>query len=482
MREAQAWLRYRQFAFSSTSIPSTDEELCAIFPTERERKNPSLTAGPIILRSSCSTSVNLSNAVVAAVGAEPSQTYLSTADTPFGFAAARCTREYALHCRTQTLTFVQVQTGSPERERARLPPPVSSSASFTASCSTSSLFKLLVHTHISPCSPRSPRRAPGPPITHPLRRASISRTSLRRCRPLNPFRTGKPPSVLHVHIPHFCRLQHFFRICVEAATATAAEGPIRLHWRLFAIGVLIRAGRPRARAMDTAPPGPRNANAPPATAPRAVATVTAVRTGAPTPKKGVRRRPALPRATPHARRRGRSDRGGRGKGWGAARGRGGSRGGWVNEGESGAGPKASEDMKVGDAPYALRCLTRLCLAPEGTLAGCLGSGPGVVSSLGFSPSCGGVRRASVGRSRLGICSPPPAFPGPPQAHTRTSFSARDPASAPASASPPPYKTSHGASSSACARIPTCPHPAYPDAGCHTSTYVHESDRAILTWQ
>jgi hypothetical protein len=39
----------------------------------------------------------------------------------------------------------------------------------------------------------------------------------------------------------FCRLQHFFRICVEADTATDAEGPIRLHWRLFAIGVLIRA-------------------------------------------------------------------------------------------------------------------------------------------------------------------------------------------------------------------------------------------------
>jgi hypothetical protein len=62
--------------------------------------------------------------------------------------------------------------------------------------------------------------------------------------------------------------------------------------------------------------------------------------------------------------------------------------------------------------YSMRCLTRLCLAPERTLAGCLG--PSVVSSLGFSTSCGGVRRASVGRS---ICSPPPAFPGPPQAHT-----------------------------------------------------------------
>ncbi|KAJ7776721.1 hypothetical protein B0H14DRAFT_3508202 [Mycena olivaceomarginata] len=102
----------------------------------------------------------------------------------------------------------------------------------------------------------------------------------------------------------------------------------------------------------------------------------------------------------------------------------------------------------------MRCFARLCLAPERTLLGCLG--PGVASSLGFSTSCGGVRRASVGRSRLGICSPPPAFPGPPQAHTRTSLSARDPASAPASASAPPYKTSHDASSSACARIPACP--------------------------
>jgi hypothetical protein len=103
--------------------------------------------------------------------------------------------------------------------------------------------------------------------------------------------------------------------------------------------------------------------------------------------------------------------------------------------------------------YSMRCLTRLCLAPERTLAG---PGPGVISSMSFSTSCGGVRRASAGRSRLGICSPPPAFPGPPQAHTRTSLSARDPASAPAPASAPPYKTSHDASSSACARIPACP--------------------------
>jgi hypothetical protein len=48
--------------------------------------------------------------------------------------------------------------------------------------------------------------------------------------------------------------------------------------------------------------------------------------------------PAPPRAMPHARRRGQSDRGGRGKGWRAARGRGGSRG-WVNEGKRGAGAK-----------------------------------------------------------------------------------------------------------------------------------------------
>jgi hypothetical protein len=134
-------------------------------------------------------------------------------------------------------------------------------------------------------------------------------------------------------------------------------------------------------------------------------------------------------------------------------GRGGSRGEWVNEGKRGAGAGAgTRYMHV----YSMCCLTHLCFAPERTLAGCLGPGPGVISCLGFSMSCGRVRRVSVRRSRLGICSPAPTFPGLPQAHTRTSLSARDSASAPASASAPPYKTSHDASSSACARIPPCP--------------------------
>ncbi|KAJ7793121.1 hypothetical protein B0H14DRAFT_153236 [Mycena olivaceomarginata] len=62
--------------------------------------------------------------------------------------------------------------------------------------------------------------------------------------------------------------------------------------------------------------------------------------------------------------------------------------------------------------YSMCCLTRLCLAPERSLAGCLRPGPGVISSLGFSTSCGRVRRASAGRSRLGICSPPPRLPRP----------------------------------------------------------------------
>ncbi|KAJ7794716.1 hypothetical protein B0H14DRAFT_3496727 [Mycena olivaceomarginata] len=39
-------------------------------------------------------------------------------------------------------------------------------------------------------------------------------------------------------------------------------------------------------------------------------------------------------------------------------------------------------------------------------------------------SCGGVRCASAGRSRLDICSPPPAFPGPPPEHARTSLGAK----------------------------------------------------------
>ncbi|KAJ7793133.1 hypothetical protein B0H14DRAFT_3498444 [Mycena olivaceomarginata] len=129
--------------------------------------------------------------------------------------------------------------------------------------------------------------------------------------------------------------------------------------------------------------------------------------------------------------------------------------------------------------YSMRCFTRLCLAPERTLAGCLGPGPGVVSSLGFSTTCGGVCRASVGRSRLGFCSPPPAFPGPPQARTRTSLSARDPASAPASASAPPYKTSHDASSSACARIPACPHRACGELHVAPPPYVRTHHSGVV---
>jgi hypothetical protein len=43
---------------------------------------------------------------------------------------------------------------------------------------------------------------------------------------------------------------------------------------------------------------------------------------------------------------------------------------------------------------------------------------------------------------------PPAFPGPPPEHARTSLGDKYSASSPASASAPPYKTSHDASSSA----------------------------------
>jgi hypothetical protein len=65
---------------------------------------------------------------------------------------------------------------------ARLPLSASLSASFTASCSTSSLFKLLVLTYPSPCSPRSPST---------------------RTRPAH-----HAPAPTRVHISHFCSRGH----------------------------------------------------------------------------------------------------------------------------------------------------------------------------------------------------------------------------------------------------------------------------------
>ncbi|KAJ7776720.1 hypothetical protein B0H14DRAFT_3508201 [Mycena olivaceomarginata] len=227
-------------------------------------------------------------------------------------ASTRCTVEYRL-----SLTFVQVRLADcVPRARARQATTTrvvvrslrrAARAVFSSSSSTPTL-RLALRA--------PPLRAPGPPITHPLRRASISRTSvpaaavastlaLATAMPtlakplphgeaaLGAARPHLKPRLPWVHhptraVPVFggaacvtIRLQHFLRICVEADTPT---------WRVYAIGVLIRAselelGRWIPRLLD---PGTRTHLQ------RQPCAQTAVRTGAPTPKKGVRRRPSSP--------------------------------------------------------------------------------------------------------------------------------------------------------------------------------------------
>ncbi|KAJ7793132.1 hypothetical protein B0H14DRAFT_2623202 [Mycena olivaceomarginata] len=180
----------------------------------------------------------------------------------------------AVHCRTQTLTFMQVRLadGVP-RARARqatttpailAPRVVQHEQLFQAPQDRTAArvhphFALLSALHLAAHQARPSRTRSDARLYLALlfprpqwRRLWHLR---RRCRPsLNPFRTGKPPLLSRRRTstssapsavgtsphprafdgPHFCvpiRLQHFFR----------GEGPIRLHWRVFAIDVLIRA-------------------------------------------------------------------------------------------------------------------------------------------------------------------------------------------------------------------------------------------------
>jgi hypothetical protein len=90
--------------------------------------------------------------------------------------------------------------------RLALLPHALSSALFTASCSTHSLFKhLRIASTLRLALRAPPRRAPGPPIMHPLRRASISRTSVPAAAAASTLAlapTAAPMSTIVEPLPH----------------------------------------------------------------------------------------------------------------------------------------------------------------------------------------------------------------------------------------------------------------------------------------
>ncbi|KAJ7842547.1 hypothetical protein B0H14DRAFT_3868857 [Mycena olivaceomarginata] len=319
----------------------------------------------------------------------------------------------------QTLTFYGSQTGSPPgyhptRRRPRRSLRLAARAVFSSSSSTPTLLLALR---------APPLRAPGPPITHPLRRASISRTSvpaaagastLALATPMptivEPFRTGKPP------------------LLPRRRTSTSSAPPAADTLR--APSAYTGASSPLASLFVPASWSSSDGY-------RASWTRERESTSSDSPARSSNGRAPTPQL-PRALRRTLLGAGGASKGEELASG-GGSRGGWVNEGKrgAGAGAKASEDTEVGDVPVLSRAASDLDPASSRPWA-----------SRRAAVVCA-ARQWDVPALALLAAAP---FLGPPQAHTRTSLSARGSASASASASAPPYKTSHDASSSACARI------------------------------
>ncbi|KAJ7711342.1 hypothetical protein B0H14DRAFT_3524570 [Mycena olivaceomarginata] len=317
-------------------------------------------------------------------------------------AAARCTRDAV----------------SPERERARLPPShssphASSSASFTASCSTRS--------HCRACPPTlrlalraPPRRAPGPLITHPLRRAYISRTSVPAAAAASTLALATPMPTIVEPLPHgeaapLPRRRTSTSSAPPAVASSSSSDGYRVSWT-----------QERERTSSDSPA--RSSNGVGRKEPERTHIQDRGSDGAPTPEKGVRRRPSSPARYAATL----AGAGGAIEGEEARVGE--RRGGVVGVGENGVLSRAASDLDPASSrPWASRRAAVVCAA----------------------------RRWDVPAWALLAAA---AFLGPPQAHTRTSLSARDPASALASASAPPYKT-HDASSSACT------HPCLPADAC-----------------